>query len=152
MSQQSFTKIFLPRDDGLVKVEETLARYAATDLEGSPGHLLREMRARGGRLPWVSKGARNTAALVVQSLALPPRTRQALCRWIAGAPYLSPPLRPAFASGSLCVPSGSPLVRWSRWLPSGVDPDESQSCEAGTDHLVSCEKRNPGASLRDGGR
>ena len=74
-----------------MKVEETLARYSATGLEGSPGHLLREMRARGGRLPWVSNGARNTAALVVESLVLPPRTRQALQRWIAGAPYLSPP-------------------------------------------------------------
>ena len=152
MSQQSFAKVFFPRDDGSVKVEETLARYSATDLEGSPGHLLREMRARGGRLPWVSKGARNTAALAVQSLALPPRTRQALQRWIAGAPYLSPPKTSLFIWVNFVSPLGP---RWCggvngcRPVWTLTSPNPVKQVQTILSHVKSGSQALPSATAAD---
>lgn len=66
-------------------------RVAVTDNRGDPSGILKEMRARGKRMPWLSADHRRDAFDVVAELPLNARTRKALRKWIAGTGYCATP-------------------------------------------------------------
>ena len=66
-------------------------RVAVTDNRGDPSGILREMRARGKRMPWLSADHRRDAFDVVAELPLNARTRKALRKWVAGTGYCIAP-------------------------------------------------------------
>ena len=93
-------------------------RVAVTDNRGDPSGILREMRARGKRMPWLTAEHRRDAFDVVAELPLNARTRKALRKWIAGTGYcIAPKVITEFVSSD-----GSPGFHRGRVARTGPAP------------------------------